>query len=82
MSQDKQHTARFEIIFTQRSLVKSLFAMLSRIPGFAFNLLRGRLTRTSARYELEVSGSEKVIAMILRRCERLGVEIRGFEAVP
>jgi len=82
MSREQRSTARCEVTLHKRKLVKALFALLAHTRGFAFHLLRGRLTRTSARYELEFSGGEKAIAVILRRCNRLGARIRSFETIP
>ena len=81
MSQEKRPTARFEIEFAQPSLVKTFFQMLSRAPGFAFNLVRGRVTRSNARYELEFTGGEEAIERILSRCKRQGMRVRAFDVV-
>lgn len=81
MSQEKRPTARFEIELMEPSQVKSWFQTLSSIPGVAFNLVRGRVTRTSARYELEFMGGEGAIERILSRCKRQGMRIRAFDIV-
>ena len=81
MSQEMRPTARFEIEFIKPSVVQVFFGMLSRVPGFAFNMVRGRVTQTTGRYELEFSGGEKVIERILGRCKRHGVRVLAFNVV-
>ncbi len=76
MSERGRSTTRIEIHIASHNVVKSLFHELSGAPFFGWNIVRGRVTRKSSRYELEVSSDAHIMEMLLGHLERPGVKVR------
>jgi hypothetical protein len=82
MTEEKRPTTRFEVNFSKPSLVRNLFRKLSEVRGLAWSVVRGRITRTDGRYELELCGGKEATETILSRCARRGLRVRILEIVP
>ena len=73
MHSSQPKTVLVRVQFSDRSEVQPTLAGFDRDPALAVNILRGRITRKDASFDLELTGRERNIEKFLRRSGRLSV---------
>ena len=73
MGNERRKVVHLEVYFADRSLSKPAILELSRDSSISVNILRGRLTETSAWFELELSGSPSRVDAVVRQGRNWGV---------
>lgn len=75
MNSNRHKTVLVRVQFSDRSEVQPTLAGFGRDPALSVNILRGRVTREDASFELEVTGRERCVEKFLRRSDTLGVRV-------
>jgi hypothetical protein len=75
MKSNRKKTARFSLKFSDRKLARPVLEGLRQDRELSVNILRGRVTREDACFQLEVAGSERRIGELLKLASKyLAVE--------
>ena len=70
---ERRKVVQFEVYFSDRSLAKPALFELTRDSSVSVNIRRGRLTETSAWFELELSGNPSRVDEVVRQSRNWGV---------
>ena len=72
MKDERRKVVHAEVYFSDRSLTKPVLQELSRDSSVSVNIIRGRMTKGFAWFELELSGSPSRVDAVIRQARQWG----------
>lgn len=72
MKSSDQKTMRLRVTFPNRSLARPVLEDLGRDRGLTVNIVRGRITKAEASFELEVTGPARRVDDLIRLGSKWG----------
>lgn len=75
MNSSQEMTVHMNVKFPDRSLARPLLENLGRDRALSVNILRGRITREEASFDLEVTGSKRRVDDLIRLSATWGASV-------